>query len=183
MNKNSTIKQTIDVKGTGFITELKKSSTTMIKARSSKLSNDQVNTILKLMCNKYQLDDYTKAVAILALLFQGGGCAKGCDGNMSVTLFDSEIKLADLRKILQEAKCKRSERKLARSLADEIQAVSVELELEGNLTKKVERNNLKLTFNTDEKAWLSDFQADNPNCPSNLRVLINDTFQDKKKKK
>ena len=36
-------------------------------------------------------------------------------------------------------------------------------------------------FTIKEKVWLSDFQADNQNCPSELRALILDTFKKEKK--
>ena len=100
---------------------------------------------------------------------------------MTISIFDQEIKLADIRKILKEASCNKSERKLARSLANEIHTVSVSLELNGNLYKKIQRENMELIFDVEERAWLSDFQADNPDCPKKLRALISGTFQKRKK--
>jgi len=182
---NKTIDKTkvINLSCPDFLTELKGNKATMVQARSSKLSDDKVNTILDEVVNKLELKNYNEAVAMIAVLFQGGGCAKGCDGNLTIDLFEKSLKLADLRKILQDAKCKRAERKLARSLADSIQSISTTLAIDGNLYKKIVRSNLELTFTPAEKAWLSDFQQDNPNCPSHLRALIVNSFKDKKKTK
>jgi hypothetical protein len=154
----------------------------IVGPRSSKLSEDSVTKILELIKKKYKLTELGEAIAVLALLFQGGGSARSCDGNMSIFIFKQEIKLADIRKILKEASCNRMERKLARSLADNIHSVSVTLELNGNLYKKIQRENMDMIFDIEERAWLSDFQADNLNCPIGLRAFISGTFQKRKKK-
>jgi len=182
---NKTIDKTkvINLTCPDFLIELKGNKATMVQARSSKLSDDNVTTILNAVVNKLELNNFNQAIAMIAVLFQGGGCAKGCDGNLTINLFGKALKLADLRKILQDAKCKRAERKHARTLADSIQSISTTLELDGNLYKKIVRSNLELILTPAEKAWLSDFQQDNPNCPSHLRALIVNSFKDKKKPK
>jgi hypothetical protein len=172
--KNTLITETLKKK---LLEEKKK----IVGPRSSKLSEDSIKKILELIKKKYNLNELGEAIPILALLFQGGGTARSCDGNMTISIFNQEIKLADIRKILKEASCNKSERKLARSLANEIHAVSVSLELNGNLYKKIQRENMELTFDVEERAWLSDFQADNPDCPKKLRALISGTFQKRKK--
>jgi hypothetical protein len=153
----------------------------IVGPRSSKLSEDSVKKILELIKKKYNLSELGEAIPILALLFQGGGTARSCDGNMSISIFKQEIKLADVRKILKEASCNKAERKLARSLANDIHTVSVSLELNGNLYKKIQRENMDIIFDVEERAWLSDFQVDNPDCPTKLRTLIAGTFQKRKK--
>lgn len=160
-------------------TSLKNEKDTFVGARSSTLSNVAVNGILESIKKKYQLNDLGESVTILAFLFQGGGTARSCDGNMVVTVFDKEVKLGDIRKILKEAKCNRAERKLARSLANDIYEISAILELNGNLYKKVQRTHLEQEFTSEERAWLSDFQSDNVNCPIRLRNLIVETFKKK----
>jgi hypothetical protein len=154
-----------------------------VGARSSTLSDAAVKNILELIQQQYKLDNLGESVTILAFLFQGGGTARSCDGNMTVTVFNNDVKLADIRKILKEAKCNRAERKLARSLADDIHEISTILEIDGNLFKKIQRSNLEKVFTSEERAWLSDFQSDNVNCPIELRNLILETFQRKNSKK
>nr|QYB22877.1 hypothetical protein [Nitzschia ovalis] len=160
--------------------DLKKKKENFVGARSSTLSSVAVKEILEMIKKKYDLKDLGESVTVLAFLFQGGGTARSCDGNMVVTVFDKDVKLGDIRKILKEAKCNRAERKLARSLANDIYEISATLEIDGNLYKKIQRSNLEREFTSDERAWLSDFQSDNVDCPIKLRNLIVETFQKKK---
>jgi hypothetical protein len=113
------------------------------------------------------------------MLFQQGGTARSCDGNMSVTFMDVTVKLADVRKVLKENSCNKSERKLARTLANEIHEIASILEIPGNLYQKIQKQNLDTVFNTEQKVWLSDFQSDNENCPVELRKLILETLKKK----
>lgn len=96
---------------------------------------------------------------------------------MSVTIFGSEIKLSNIRKILKQNSCNRGERKLARSLANELYEISLVLELPGNLYNKIQKKDVSRNFTIDEKVWLSDYQSDNEDCPVELRNLILETFK------
>lgn len=150
-----------------------------VAARSSTLQDGVVEKILKDLQTNHQLDDPEKVIAILAMLFQQGGTARSCDGNMSVTLFDITAKLADVRKVLKTNSCNKAERKLARSIADKIFEVAKIMDIPGNLYVKIQKQNLERAFTDEEKIWLSDFQADNENCPIALRKLIQETFKKK----
>ena len=77
--------------------------------------------------------------------------------------------------------CNKSERKLARILANEIREIALILEIPGNLYSKIQKSDLNKTFSLEEKTWLSDFQSYNENCPIELRNLIIDTFKIKNK--
>jgi hypothetical protein len=58
---------------------------------------------------------------------------------MGITLFEKEIKLADIRKIMKLASCNKAERKLARSLSNEIYEVALIMEIPGNLYNKIQK--------------------------------------------
>jgi hypothetical protein len=139
------------------------------------------------LTEKFNLTHPQHAIAILAMLFQQGGTARSCDGNMSATFMNVTVKLADVRKTLKENSCNKSERKLARSLANEIHEIADLLEIPGNLCQKIQKQNIEIVFTMDQKVWLSDFQSDNENCPIELRKLILDSFnkkpEDKQKKR
>jgi hypothetical protein len=113
------------------------------------------------------------------MLFQQGGTARSCDGNMSVTLFGKTVKLAELRKILKQNFCNKAEKKLARTLAQEIYELARIMEIQGNLYQKIQKQNLERIFTVEEKVWLSDFQSDNNNCPVALKTLIQNTFKNR----
>jgi hypothetical protein len=154
-----------------------------VTARSSRLQPGVVDKILTKIKENFKLANNEEAASILAVLFQQGGTARSCDGNMSIRIFDQDIKLAQIRKILKENSCNKGERKLARSLADTIQEVCFIMEIPGNLYNKIQKKDLKRTFTMEEKVWLSDFQSDNENCPAELRELILQTFKKEKSSK
>lgn len=166
-----------------LITKLKKEKNRFIPARTSKLPESAVEEILKLIKEKYEMDSRDEAVAVLAILFQQGGTARSCDGNMSIVMFGNEVKLADVRKILKQNSCNKAERKLARTLATEIQQVALIMEIPGNLYSKIQKKDLNKKFTLEERVWLSDFQSENEDCPIELRTLILDTFKKPEKKR
>lgn len=147
--------------------------------RSSRLQPGIVTDILKKIQKQHNLNTQEEAIVVLALLFQQGGTARSCDGNMTVKIFNQTFKLANIRKILKDCSCAKGERKLARSLANEIKEIALIMELPGNLYNKIQNKNLFKDFTIEEKVWLSDFQSDNENCPAELRALIFETFKKK----
>lgn len=147
-----------------------------IAGRTSKLTKQPAETILNKLLELKKLKERYEGIAILTLLFHQGGTARSCDGNLSVTIFDTNTKLAELRKIMKVENCNKSERKLARYFADEIHEVASLMEIPGNLYSKIQRLEPEKVFSVEEKAWLSDFQSDNPNCPAAIRKIIHSTF-------
>ena len=156
-----------------------------VTSRTSQLQRGTAELLLEKIKEELKFDDRSEALSVLAVLFQQGGTARSCDGNMNVTLFGKECKLADIRRVLSRNSCRKAERKLARTLANEIQEICLLMEIPGNLSLKIQKGNIERTFTIEEKVWLSDFQADNEKCPAELRKLIAETFKkpDKKKKK
>lgn len=75
------------------------------------------------------------------------------------------LNLLTLEKSLKIARAPKGERKLARSLANEIKEIALIMELAGNLYNKIQNKNLFKNFTIEEKVWLSDFQSNNENCP------------------
>jgi hypothetical protein len=55
--------------------------------RSSILRQGVVTDILKTIEKQHNLNTPEEAIAVLALLFQQGGTARSCDGNMAVKNF------------------------------------------------------------------------------------------------
>lgn len=161
-----------------FLQTLEKEKEKLELPRAAKLTLTQTDQVLTKIEETYSLNR-NQAITILAILFQQGGTARRCDGNLTVKLFNKEIKLAEIRAILRKQGLKNAERKLARSLATNIQKISVALELQGNLAKKITKNNVNLKLTISDLAWLSDFQSDNEECPGPLKQYINECFQTK----
>jgi len=170
-----------------LLEKLKNEKQQFIPARTAKLPTGVTEAILKDIQKFYELESREEAIVILAVLFQQGGTARSCDGNMSIVLFKKTCQLAEIRKILKQNSCNKAERKLARTLANEIKEIAEVLDVPGNLYTKIQKLNLNRKFTLEEKVWLSDFQSDNENCPIELRQLILETFrksgENKNKKK
>ncbi len=148
----------------------------VIVPRSSTITITQKNEILNIFSKQQDLS-LNEALVVTTILFQSGGTAKSCDGNLQCIMFGKTIKLAYLRKALAEAKCKGLERKFARSIADDIIKISNKLKIAGNLSQKILRANPERTFTMEETFWLSDFQSENLNCPEILRNFITKSFE------
>ena len=153
-------------------------------SRSNKLSEFTTKKIIFALENEYNLKikntdtgiNTEQVKTILAVHFQQGATSRSCDGNTSINIFNQVYNLTTIRKVLKQTGNKNSERKLARSLATYIYSVCEILEIPGNLYNKISRVDPEATFTTSEQAWLSDFQADNKDCPPKLRDLINKSF-------
>ena len=159
-----------------FRDELKQEKQAMTYSRSNTIGESQTKAIVTSFQKRYDMPTELHAKAVIAVLFQQGGTSRSCDGNMAITIFGKEIKLAGLRKCLQDNNCAKQERKLARSLASELFEMSREMGLIGNQYRKIQREKQERVYTDLEKAWLSDFQCDNLNCPTDLRLLITESF-------
>ena len=149
----------------------------METSRTSIFTPEQANQILEKIKDNTQLNSTEEALAVIAVLFNQGGSIRKCDGNLSVKIFEKEIKLAVIRKSLRECSAKLGERKLARTFGTQIQEISLLLEVEGNLAAKIRRNNPDMEPMTIvQTSWLSEFQLENPDCPIELRKLIQDAL-------
>lgn len=175
-NKNLKLDLTQPISN-GLTETLQVEKTNYVAARSSKLPLGVAEKIITNLTENAKLENPQQALVLLAMLFQQGGTARSCDGNMVATYQGKTIKLAEVRKTLKQNSCNRAERKLARTLADRIYEIAVAMEIPGNLSQKVQKQNLDRKFEMEEKVWLSDFQSDNENCPVELRKIILETFK------
>jgi hypothetical protein len=149
-------------------------------ARANTLPESAVSEIVDKVQEKYSYPSTREAKAAIACIFQQGGTSRSCDGNMTIKVFGKDIKLAEIRKIIKELGHNRGERKLARSMATEIQDICVQLEIPGNLFLKISRTHPDKIFTPEEQAWLSDFQSLNDSTPSDLKLLITESFDQRK---
>lgn len=143
--------------------------------RMSKISKKEGEEILDEIVFKYSLGSRKEALAALCLLAQQGGTSKGCDGNLTISIFSKEFKLSDIRKIFQTSS-KQTLRKFARTFANEAHAICLVFDVPGNLHKKIIRMHPDRDFSTSELVWLSDFQSENQNCPTEFRQFIIEAF-------
>lgn len=154
----------------------------IIIPRSTKITPQQAENVIAKFAEKQNLDNPRTALVAVCILLQSGGTARGCDGNLSCTISDHTFKLSQLRGVLNESKLKSCERKLARTLAEPISRIAYKYGIDGNLAKKIIRAHPERNFTPEETVYLSDFQADNPDCPEILRRYIMETFESRRPK-
>lgn len=152
-----------------FLKSLKDTNITI--PRTSSLNESETDKVIQTLMTETGLEK-PQAITAIAILFQQGGTARSCDGNLSTTVFEKTVKLAQIRKALKTNNLAKGERKLARSLSTDIFKVSEALQLPGNLAKKIARLNPESTFTPSEQCWLSEYQSYNADCPLALRKLI-----------
>jgi hypothetical protein len=151
-------------------------TTDFILPRSSTITQKQAEAIISTFAKNQDIP-IPQAKVAMTLLFQSGGTAKSCDGNLTIQCFGKPIKLSYLRKALTDAKCKGCERKLARYYANEIFTIAKTYKVPGNLFKRISRDTPQRKFSEIEAAWLSDFQVENETCPTDIRFHISETFK------
>ena len=146
-----TIEKNVNVINESYKERLLKEKNTYVASRSSKLPEEMSINIVQKLQEQFKLKEYQDALVVIAVLFQQGGTARSCDGNMSTTIFGQEFKLADIRRILKQMSCNKAERKLARSLATPIQQIAYVMEIPGNLYSKIQKSDLKKKFHYGRK--------------------------------
>lgn len=160
-----------------FLSTLKTEKDNLIISRSSEISTGGITQILENLKTEFELPSIDHAKAVAAVLFQQGGTARSCDGNMAITIFQKEIKLARLRKVIKDSGFTRGERKFARSIATDIYNICYNLDMPGNLYHKIKRQFPEREFSLQERVWLSDFQSLNEDAPAELRTLMINSFK------
>ena len=150
--------------------------------RTPTLSPLQTEKIVDAIMDETGLKSTEQALTLLAIIFQKGGTARQCDGNLEAEVQGKKLRLKTVRDCMRNVGLPRMERRLARSLATPIYEVCSALNIPGNLARAILTNETtKLTNVTDQdKAWMSDFQNDNEDCPERIRQLISNHFKNKK---
>ncbi len=136
--------------------------------------------------NKTQLDDLVKSVetyyntpphvAILGIFgtLQRGGTSRNKKSNVKLRISDITFESKIINSYITKANKNFTPRQFARYFADPIFELSKAHDIEGNCYVYIARNHPELlTDNPDEKYWCSDFQADNTNCPTNIKTALN----------
>lgn len=109
-------------------------------------------------------------VAIM-LLLQKGATFKKARGGDYIEVKGTPYTIQEVREALKRTKIKKTLRQLAKTYADDIAKVSNKYNQVGNLAPTL------ITPETSPEVkelayWMSDFQADNPNCPDVVKMMV-----------
>jgi len=152
--------------------------------REPKLTDAETQLAMKTLTEELKLPSDKETLIVLTILFQKGGTARQCDGNLEAKIGDKTVKLAQIRSSLKNCRLPKSERKLARSVASILQQIAEVYNIPGNLASVISsRPDFEGQLNDKDKTWLSDFQSGNPDCPEKLRQYINKHFSNLTNKK
>ena len=160
-----------------FKEELEQEKSNLIVPRRSEIPSESLPNLFETIQKEFGLASHLQALTAVSILFQQGGTARSCDGNMEISVYGKQLKLSKLRKIIKDAGYKQGERKLARAVATPIYKVCLELNLPGNLYQKIQRRYPEKTFILSDRVWLSDFQSLNEDAPPEIRTLILESFK------
>lgn len=161
------------------IDNLYKDAAEISLSRSDIMSDNKCDQLLDALQKELDLASKHQALLIIALLCQNGGCAKACSGNMSITIFNREFKLASVRQVFSKNGEKHGLRKFARTNCHAIGKLCEAKFIPGHLTRKINRMFPDERFSKHDRVYLSDFHAENPAVDMRLRKLINESFKQK----
>lgn len=106
----------------------------------------------------------------IAIICQKGGTSKKAQATVYAIINTKKLDLALIRRVMTNNKCKFTLRQWARTNANLIYDICSAYSIERDLSKKIGRNHPELGL--EEKIWMSNFQMDNPDCPSNFKNLL-----------
>ena len=150
--------------------------------RTPTLNAIQTGKIIEAIIDETGLESTEQTLTFLAIIFQKGGTARQCDGNLEAEVQGKKLRLKTVRDCMRNVGLPRIERRLAHSIATPIYKICSFLNITGNLARAILNNETTILPNlTDEdKAWMSDFQSDNADYPDRIRQLISNHFKNKK---
>lgn len=143
------------------------------------LSESICDEILDKLKKKYQFDDAEVYVAITVVL-QRGGTNKSAGNTAKVTLRDKSLTAQDLQNTINVIKKNATNRQFARTLANEIAQVALQLNIEGDLANQMRFEFPDLT--QEEAIWCSNFQTTNSQCPERVRNWLVQNYKNRFRK-
>ena len=143
------------------------------------LSESICDEILDKLKKKYQFDDAEVYLAITVIL-QRGGTNKGAGNTAKITLHNKNLTAQDLQNTINTIKKNATNRQFARTLANEIVQVALQLDIEGDLANQMRFEFPDLT--REEAVWCSNFQTTNPQCPERVRNWLVQNYKNRFRK-
>lgn len=131
------------------------------------LDQNSIGNIIDLIKNNKKLDDYETVWILLAGLLQSGGTNRGAGNSVIFTYDDHSLAAQELQSLIKKVKKNATNRQLARTIADQIVEIAIELNIPGDLAEQMRYEHPDLL--KIEKIWCSNFQTTNPNCPERVR--------------
>lgn len=142
----------------------------------SSLSDKAASDVVELVIKKKKCTE-TMALLLITGLLQKGGTNKSAGSNTSFSCGNYSLNAQELQNIVLSVNNKATNRKLARTLCNEIAQIALAVNIEGDLANQMRYDHPDLT--TTEAVWCSNFQTTNPNCPSKVRDWLVNNYKNR----
>lgn len=151
------------------------------------LSDNQVDLIIEKVIEKLNfnntvpvMDEYQKtqtALILMTIILQKGGTNRISGSPILAEIERKTLTSQQLTDIVKSVEKRATMRQLARTLATEIGTISEELNIPGDLANqmRVDVSNLS----SEEAAWCSNFQTQNPDCPETVRHWLVQNYKER----
>jgi hypothetical protein len=141
---------------------------------TSEMSEDAAFQIVNNISEK-KGTSVTVTVALIAGLAQNGGTNKGAGSSAKFSFEEKTLTAQELTTQIRKVQENGTIRQLARTMADDIAAVSTKLGIEGDLANQMRYDYPDLSH--EEAVWCSNFQTTNINCPVRVRNWLVDNYR------
>jgi hypothetical protein len=141
----------------------------------NKFTQKEVEQILDLITEKLTITDNNITLILVAGVLQLGGSNQKSGNAVTYNLGEYSLSSQQLNNFIKKIVKNGTNRQLARTIADEIAEIALAINIPGDLHTQMllEYPNISDT----EKAWCSNFQTQNPNCPENVRKWLVENFR------
>lgn len=155
--------------------ELKNNTIKSNSKNLNKFTREDVTKIVNIITENLTITDENVTMILMAGVLQLGGSNQKSGNAVSYHLGEYSLSSQQLNNFIKKITKNGTNRQLARALADEIAEIAIALNIPGDL-----HNQMLLEFpnlSETEKAWCSNFQTQNPNCPENVRKWLVENFR------
>jgi hypothetical protein len=158
----------------------KEVSTTIVNTLPEEVLEKIFNDIKEKIRLSDTLVEAQKTLIVMILitgLVQGGGTNKVTAQGMNFVYGEYTLNSKYLLDLINKYRKNSTIRQLARSLADEIAEIAINLDMEGDLANQMRMDHPEIT--PEQAAWCSNFQTTNPNCPIEVRNWLVNNYRNR----
>ena len=137
------------------------------------LSKETLDKIISKFMALTGCKEKDQAMIAISLICQRGGTNQNTSGKITVTLNDQVFTATQLQNSCKQNGC--TPRQLARTLNNEIFAVSSAYGEKGDLAAQYAKQNPNMT--SEDAIWCSNFQSENPDCPGEVREWLLEDYR------
>lgn len=180
MTENNQLKESFNVDA--LINQLEMEGT-IFNVRAGKkpgiMDTDTCAQVVQELARMTRISPNEAMIAISLLILQGGTSRNAQTTMFVFTQGNQKITLGELRMAINNVDKGATVRKFARGYATQITRIALAYKEKGNLHKSITRKYPQFTTDIEKLAWFSDFNTDNPDCPEDIREILNEDAKER----